>query len=404
MKNIGKKIDGGVCAAKGFLAGSVHAGIKRVASSKEDLALVFSEAPCSAAGVFTTNRVVAAPVILSQKNLRSASHCGVLLNSGNANACTGPQGLLDAKESAKEAAKALNISTKELFLCSTGRIGVPMPMEKVLAGIARLPASLSRKGSRAAAVAIMTSDTFPKESAVRFSLDKGSACLGGMTKGAGMIHPNMATMLAVLTTDVKMEKKLLQSILADVVERTFNRITVDGDTSTNDTVLLLANGLSGVSVTASDRHAVEVFTNALERVCSDLARMIVRDGEGTSKIVEVLLRGARNPAQAKRAAEAVGKSVLLKCAWAGGDPNWGRIMDALGYSGAVFNPERVDIFYNQLAVVKNGCAGPADPAKVLEIAARPEFTISIDLKAGKAGHHILSSDLTEEYVRLNLSE
>lgn len=399
-----KKINGGVCAAKGFESGALHAGIKRVASTKDDLAILISRSPCVAAGVFTRNRVKAAPVLVSQKHLKSETHLGVVLNSGNANACTGDQGMLDAKEVCELAARFFGGEAESYLVCSTGRIGVPMPMEKVRAGLEKLPVSLSCEGSNAAAVAIMTSDTFPKEVALSATVNEQTFHIGGMAKGAGMINPNMATMLCVVTTDASIEKNLAQQIVADVVERTFNRITIDGDMSTNDTVLLLANAASGVSISANDPDAIAVFTQTLERVCADLARMIVQDGEGTTKIIEIALNGASSLADAKKASDAVANSVLLKCAWAGNDPNWGRIMDALGYSDAIFDPEKVDIFYNDLHLVKDGKVGPADPEKVKEVARCPEFTITIDLKAGDVSYRVLSSDLTEEYVRLNLSE
>ncbi len=404
VKTTMEKMDGGVCAAAGFLAGSLKAGIKRVFSEKDDLAVVLSESPCVAAGVFTQNRVQAAPVLISKKNLGSGCHRGVVLNSGNANACTGEQGLADAEEMCRLAAEKFGGSQENYLVCSTGRIGVPMPMEKVRDGFDGLPERLSCEGNREAAVAIMTSDTHPKEAAFSFSLGGKQVKVGGMAKGAGMINPNMATMLCVITTDAELDGKLAQQILADVVERTFNRITIDGDMSTNDTVLLLGNGKSGVKIMEDDAEATGAFTEVVERVCSDLARMIVGDGEGTTKIVEIDLRGASSLADAKKAAEAVANSVLLKCAWAGQDPNWGRIVDALGYSGADFDPSAIDIFYDELHLVKGGQLGPADPKKVKQVAEKQEFTITIDLGGGDATYRVLSSDLTEEYVRLNLSE
>jgi glutamate N-acetyltransferase/amino-acid N-acetyltransferase len=399
-----KKIKGGVCAARGFVAGALRAGIKRVASTKDDLAVVLSELPCTAAGVFTTNRVQAAPVLVSKKHLRGREHWGIVLNSGNANACTGDQGMADALATTEKAASIWGGTAARYLVCSTGRIGVPLPMPKLLAGLEQLPAKVSRQGSEAAAVAIMTSDSFPKEAAVSFSLHGKTVRLGGLAKGAGMINPNMATMLCVLTTDAALPPTLGRKLLQQAVDASFNRITVDGDMSTNDTVLLLANGASDVTVAPDDKEACAALAGALQTVCTELARMIVRDGEGTTKVVEVVVRGARNPAQARRAAEAVGNSILLKCAWAGGDPNWGRIMDALGYSGAVFSPTAVDIFYNREHLVKDGAPGPAKPEKVAAVAALDEFTITIDLHAGSAAYALLSADLTEEYVRLNLSE
>ncbi len=404
MKSTMKTIAGGVCAPRGFLAGALRAGIKRVASQKDDLALVWSDHPCTAAGVFTTNRVQAAPVLVSKQNLRTKAHRGILMNSGNANACTGSQGLHDARECVRLTAAAMGVKPGEILVCSTGRIGVAMPMGKIADGIALLPGRLSRKGSRDAAVAIMTSDTFPKQEAVEFSLGEKKVRVGGMAKGAGMINPNMATMLCAVTTDASLPAELAKKILARVAESTFNRITVDGDMSTNDTVLLLANGVSGVKIRASNKAEISAFEEALAIVCSKLARSIVQDGEGTTKIIEIDLQGARNPAQAKSAVDAVANSILLKCAWAGGDPNWGRLIDALGYSKAIFDPNKVDVFYEDLHLVKAGCLGPADMEKVRRVAALPAFRITIDLHSGKSARRILTSDLTEEYVRFNLSE
>ena len=382
-----------------------------------DLAVVLSEAPCTAAGVFTTNRVQAAPVLISQKHLRRGPHLGVVLNSGNANACTGEQGLIDALDTADQAARCFGGTARHYLICSTGRIGVPMPMAKMRAGLKALQGGLTRAGAHDAAVAIMTSDTVAKESAVQVELPAAPASpgtkeipggkirVGGMAKGAGMINPNMATMLCVLTTDLELSPRQAQRLLTVAVEKTFNRITVDGDMSTNDTVILLANGESGIKLTPENAAAEALFAEALEKVCADLAGKIVRDGEGTTKVVEIALTGARNPRQARQAAEAVANSVLLKCAWAGCDPNWGRIMDALGYSGAVFDPAKVGIFYDAVPLVKNGLvASPTAEARAKKVAAQAEFTLRIDLGAGSADYRVWSSDLTEEYVRLNLSE
>lgn len=396
-----KTIGGGVCAPEGFVAGALHAGIKRVASTKDDLALVLSAVPCTAAGTFTTNLVQAAPVLLSKKHLAFAGHRAVVLNSGNANACTGEQGYLDAVEMAARVGETFSVAATSVLVCSTGRIGVPMPMEKIAAGIGNLPRKLSRKGSRSAAVAIMTSDTHPKEAAREILVDGKKVRIGAIAKGAGMINPNMATMLCVITTDAALTRSAARSLLAEAVNDSFNRITIDGDTSTNDTVLLLANGMSGVRLDAAGK---KLFAEALRDVCRTLAREIVRDGEGTTRIVDLRVQGAQTAQQARLAAEAVANSILLKCAWAGGDPNWGRILDALGYSGAVFDPARVDVFYDKLPLVRNGCVGPADPASVRKVAAKKEFSILVDLHAGRFAHEVISTDLTEEYVRLNLSE
>lgn len=400
-----KSVRGGVCAAKGFRAGGVHAGLKRVLSTKKDLALVLSDIPCAAAGCFTTNRVKAAPVLVSQEHLAAVrAHRGVVLNSGNANACTGEQGLVDARETARLAAQHFGDRAENWLVCSTGRIGVPMKMGALARGLGAMPGEVSRQGHREAAIAIMTSDTFPKEVAVEVKTAVGTFRVGGMAKGAGMINPNMATMLCLVTTDAEVAPNLLRKVLPEVVEATFNRITVDGDMSTNDTVLVLANGASGVKISSLSSAEGDAFVGALQRVCTRLARMIVQDGEGTTKVIEIEVTGAVSNQEARVAAEAVANSVLFKCALAGGDPNWGRILDALGYSGAQFAPEAVDVYYGPHHLVRGGQAGPASIARVKALARSPEFRIRIHLGAGTGTYLALTTDLTEEYVRLNLSE
>lgn len=400
-----KKVAGGVCAPAGFVAGAVRAGIKRIQSEKLDLAVVLSQEPCAAAGVFTTNRVQAAPVQVSKKHLKSGPHWGVVLNSGNANACTGRQGLADARSTAEKAAQTFGGRTEAYLVCSTGRIGVPMPMSHVFAGIESLAGKLSKKGHKDAAVAIMTSDTHPKEAACELKFGSGKVRLGSMAKGAGMICPNMATMLCLITTDLALTPAEARSLLKPAVDSSFNRITVDGDMSTNDTVLLMANGMSRLSWAALPEEEKNAFRQALQNLCRELALAIVADGEGTTRVVTVIVEGAASRAQAKRAAEAVSQSVLLKCAWAGGDPNWGRIMDALGYSGARFDSSKVQVFYDDVLLVKNGqAASPNAETAARKVAARPRFNLRILLGEGSGKWHVWSTDLTEEYVRLNLSE
>ncbi len=391
-----KKIKGGLCAPSGFVCGAGSSGIKNPKAPRLDTAIVISEGPCASAGTFTTNVVKAAPVRVSMEHLRSGKPRAILLNSGNANACTGEQGMADAREMAAAAAKHAGLQPREVLVCSTGRIGVPLPMDRVKAGVARLP--LGRTHSLACAKAIMTSDTFPKEIALEVETKNGTFRIGGIAKGAGMIDPNMATMLCVITTDATLPQPALRKALKASVEVSFNRITIDGDMSTNDTVLLLANGQSGVTPPAAD------FQAALDMVTQTLARMIVKDGEGVTKFVEIELRGAASAKDARRAAEAVANSTLTKCAWAGGDPNWGRIMDALGYSGAKMKEEKTAIFYNDLPIVENGVAAKTPWARLRAVAAKKEFRIVIDLAIGRFGHIVWTTDLTEEYVRLNLGE
>jgi glutamate N-acetyltransferase/amino-acid N-acetyltransferase len=399
-----KKIKGGVTAVRGFLAGAVFAGIKASNKGREDMALVASEVPAAAAGVFTTNRVKAAPVRVSQAHLKAKFARAVLLNSGNANACTGPCGIAAAKALAAGTAEVLGCATGQILVCSTGRIGVALPLEKMKAKLPDLAARLSAKNGLEAAKAIMTSDSFAKEYALEVRAPGGTFRVGGMAKGAGMINPNMATMLCVVTTDAKISKGALQNALHHAAERTFNRITVDGDMSTNDTVLALANGAAGgVSIkSGTTDHAL--FLEALNEVCLKLAHMIVEDGEGVSKFVTVQVRGASSLQAARKVAEAVANSTLVKCAWAGNDPNWGRILDAAGYCGVRLREELVDIYYDGVAAVRGGTAAPTPKEKLVAAVTPRKFTVTLDLHQGKAFYTVYTTDLTEKYVEFNLSE
>ncbi|MFZ9931729.1 MAG: bifunctional glutamate N-acetyltransferase/amino-acid acetyltransferase ArgJ [Chthoniobacterales bacterium] len=399
-----KPVKGGVTAAQGFLAGAVFAGIKPSNKGREDLALVASEVPAVAAGVFTTNRVQAAPVRVSKAHLRAKLARGILLNSGNANACTGPCGIAAAKALAAGTAEVLGCATSQILVCSTGRIGVPLPLEKMSSKLPDLTARLSPKGGLEASQAIMTSDTFAKEFAVQVRAPGGTFRVGGMAKGAGMIDPNMATMLCVITTDAKLSKGSLQNALYSAVERSFNRITVDGDMSTNDTVLALANGAAGGPSIKTGSADYALFAEALNEVCTQLAFMIVRDGEGVSKFVTVQVRGASGLQAARKVAEAVANSTLVKCAWAGNDPNWGRILDAAGYCGVRIREELVDIYYDGVAAVRGGTAAPTPKEKLVKAVSGDKFTVTIDLHQGKAFYTVYTTDLTEKYVELNLSE
>jgi glutamate N-acetyltransferase / amino-acid N-acetyltransferase len=290
-------------------------------------------------------------------------------------------------------------------VCSTGRIGVPLPIEKMEATIAaEFPGALSAKGSKRAAGAIMTSDTFEKECAVEFEMGESVVRIGGIAKGAGMIDPNMATMLCFLTTDVAIPKTVLQRALSVAVEQSFNRITIDGDMSTNDTVILLANGLAGNKPLRASHADLKVFQAALDHVTLTLAQMIVEDGEGVTKFVEVQVNGAVSFSDARKAAEAVAKSSLVKCAWFGGDPNWGRIMDAIGYSGAKIQEELVDIYYDGVAAVKGGTASKAPASKLQELVAEKRFKVTIDLHLGNGEYTVYTTDLSVDYVKLNMGE
>ena len=399
-----KSIKGGVTAAKGFRASAIFAGIKPSNKGRDDMALVASESPATGAGCFTTNRVKAAPVRVSMAHMRSPSVCAVLLNSGNANACTGPCGIAAAKSLASSAATALACGVRRVLVCSTGRIGVPLPVEKMEAKLPELVARLSAKNGTVAARAIMTSDTFPKEHAVEVRLPGGSFRVGGMAKGAGMINPNMATMLCVVTTDAKISKGALQNALHQAVERAFNRITVDGDMSTNDTVLAMANGASGTAAVKAGSPEFALFVDALCEVCLKLAHMIVEDGEGVSKFVTVQVRGASGLQAARKVAEAVANSILVKCAWAGNDPNWGRILDAAGYSGVRIREELVDIYYDGVAAVRGGTAASTPKERLVAAVSGKRFTVTVDLHQGRAAYTVYTTDLTEKFVELNLSE
>jgi glutamate N-acetyltransferase/amino-acid N-acetyltransferase len=398
------EISGGVTAPADFLAGSSYCGIKATNASKPDIALIQSLRETVAAATFTTNRVKAAPVRVSTMHLRSGDVRAIIANSGNANACTGLDGIETAKRMATAVGDALGLRARQVMVCSTGRIGVPLPIEKMEATIATMPAALCREGSRKAAEAIMTSDTFPKEIAVEITIDGKVVRIGGIAKGAGMIDPNMATMLCFITTDAVIEKKLLQHALSVSVEQSFNRITIDGDMSTNDTVIMLANGSAGNKSLRHGTPAFKVFQRALDHVTKNLARLIVEDGEGVTKFVEVHVNCAASLSDARKAAEAVANSTLTKCAWFGGDPNWGRIMDALGYSGAKLREEVIDIYYDGIIAVHGGMPSKTPFAKLQEVVAQKRFTITIDLHLGKADYTVFTTDLSVDYVKLNMGE
>ena len=399
----GAPIKGGITAPAGFLAASIYCGVKEGNVSKEDMVLILSESPAVAAGTFTTNKVKAAPVLLSAAHLRAAGARAIIANSGNANACTGPRGLEAARAMCRAAAKALAVPEREVLVCSTGRIGVQLPVAKMEAAIAELPSRLGRH-SRKAARAIMTSDSFPKETAVECQIGGRPVRIGGIAKGAGMIDPNMATMLCFITTDAAIGKADLQKALRASVGQSFNRITVDGDMSTNDTVLALANGRAGNPMLAWGAPDFALFQAALDRVTAALARMIVKDGEGVSRFIDLRLTGARTDREARLAARAIANSILVKCSWYGGDPNWGRIMDAIGYSGARIRQERIRIAYNGLPAVEGGMPAATPGARLAAVARKKEFTITVDLGLGSGSHRIWTTDLTTKYVEFNMGE
>ena len=393
---------GGVSSAQGFRAAGVACGIKP--AGEKDMALVVSDVPAEAAATFTTNLVKAAPVKVSMKHLGNGKILGVVINSGCANACTGVEGIADAKTMVEHTAKETKSKARDWLVCSTGRIGNRLPMAQVRKGIEKAVTKLAPESGVEAAKAIMTTDTRRKEFAMRFKVDGRKVTIGGMAKGAGMIHPNMATMLCVITTDACIDRPTLRSCVADAVEQSFNRISVDGDTSTNDTVIVLANGVSGTNLLKSYHPQYALFKKTLTHVMRKLARMIVEDGEGITRVVDVVVKGAASAQDAKLAALAVAKSELIKTSWTGGDPNWGRIMAALGYSGARVREEMIEIFYDGLLAVVNGQPSKTPLVKLRKLVRQPKFTITINLHCGMGEYSILTTDLTEEYVRINKGE
>lgn len=400
----------GISDVPGFAVAGVACDVRNKGDlDRLDLALVFSEKPCAAAGVFTINAVKAAPVIQCQEVLQGGGPFhGIVANSGNANACTGEQGMRDARAMASIAAAGLTVPAESILVCSTGRIGERLPMEKIETGICEAVArrASSPERGQAAADAILTSDTRSKTITVSFQAGGKRVTLSGMAKGAGMIQPNMATMLAFLATDAEIEQAEIQQLLADAVRLTFNRITVDGDMSTNDTVLLLANGASGVRISFAEGETSRLFQAALWKVCDFLAEKIVSDGEKVTKVVEVLVKGAASEEDAEKVARAIGNSLLVKSSWYGNDPNWGRLADAAGYSGAKFDGRKFDIFYGETPAVTAGEPVHQNRAKWKEIVQQSRFSITIKLNVpgGDGEFRLLATDLSESYVRFNKSE
>jgi len=398
------KISGGIVAPKGFVCGAVSCGIKSPGDDRPDLALIHSSEPTVAAASFTTSRVKAAPVRVSAQHLRSAEIRAVIVNSGNANACTGPRGISDAKAMAGEAAEALGITQRQVLVCSTGIIGIPLPIERITPKIPELVAGLTTKSGDAVARAIMTSDTRPKSASISVPIGKKTVRIGAVAKGAGMICPSMATMLCFITTDVNIGKTELKKATDMAVEKSFNRITVDGDMSTNDTVIVMANGMAKNRQIKNGSPSCIAFREALEHVMVKLAKKIVKDGERVTKFVEVRARGARTYLDARKVCEAVANSLLVKSSWNGEDPNWGRIMHAIGYSRASVREEMIDIYIGGLVAAKNGVAAGTPYNELRKVVAKSQFTITIDLNSGNAEHHVFSSDISPEYVDYNRTE
>ena len=399
-----KPIAGGsVTTPRGFRAAGVTAGFKR--SGAPDFAMLVSDVPANFAGAFTSCTFAAAPVQVCRKRvLASETIRAAVINSGNANACTGETGMANAEATCVLAANKLGITPEEVVVSSTGRIGTQLPMDTIRKGIELAVAALSEDGGPIAAKAIMTTDTVPKSAAVELEFDGTVCSIGAMTKGAGMIDPTLkvphATMLCYITTDVKISNALLAEMLEENAGRSFNRITIDGDMSTNDTVIVMANGLAGVEI-RRDTLAAEAFRDALLSVMQQLAREMVMDGEGVTKFVNVEIANARSENDARLCAEAVANSLLCKTAWFGGDPNWGRVVAALGYSGAAFKPEKVDIFYDGVPVVKQGGDAGTPEEDLVGIVRKREFTVSVDLHDGNAEYWVWTNDISYEYVKIN---
>ncbi len=394
---------------KGFQFAGIYSGIKEH-SKKLDLALIYSEKPCSVAGTFTSNRVKAAPVVLCEKRMKKAKAQAVVINSGNANACTGAQGLKNAERMVKVAAKALQISEDLVFISSTGKIGVQLPIEKIEKGIIEASEALHADNLALAAQAILTTDLFSKVHVLRGKCQGKTYTLAGFAKGAGMIEPAMrpasnskhATMLGYFLTDLALPSSLLQTILNRVVDASFNCITVDGDMSTNDTALALANGMSGnIPLKAGSKEAKE-FEKLFEELARALALQMVEDGEGATKVVEIKVEGARSSSEARQIAYSIGRSQLVKTSFFGQDPNWGRVLAAVGYSGATFTPQKTDIYYGPVKLVSKGLAvGGDSERKAHEIMKNKYFTVRVVLKQGKAAFRLWTSDLNYDYVKLN---
>ena len=397
-----KKIAGGITAPKGFVAAGIHSGIKQ--AGHLDLALVISESPGPIAGVFTKNTIPAAAVTLGRRHLKKKVGQAIIINSGNANAFTGTEGLEHTQEIIQLVAKQLGIPKHWVFVSSTGVIGVPLPMPALRTGIPILAAQARKTGHRNAAKAIMTTDTRPKAVALQQRIGGKLVTIGGMAKGSGMIHPNMATMLAYLTTDALIEQKTLQKMLRTAVDQTFNCISIDGDSSTNDTVLALANGKAGNKAIGSIGSTHEQFQHLLHEACHYLAMEICRDGEGATKVIEIQVNEATSHKAAKSIAQTLATSLLVKTAMFGADPNWGRLICALGRSGYSLHSDRIVISFNEVVIVKNGKGlGPGIERQVQKIMERPSFKILVSLGMGKGSATQWTTDLTYDYVKINAS-
>ena len=390
---------GSVTSPRGFRAGATYAGIKKEAKDALDLGILFSEVPSVTAALFTTNRIKAAPILWCQQQVKSGRATAVVANSGCANACTGEQGLADVREIAELVAKGMGVSSQDILVASTGVIGQPLPMTLVRAGVEQIV--LSADGGHELARAIMTTDTVPKETAVTVKVGESQFTIGGVTKGSGMIHPNMATMLCFLTTDAAVDIDFLKLALKRAVDISFNLVSIDSDTSTNDIVLIMANGLAGNEPISPDNQMTDAFQQALDRVCICLAKCMVRDGEGASRLIEVIVNGVPSVTEARLAARTVVSSPLVKTAVHGSDPNWGRILAAVGRSGVEVIESKIDLYIGQVCLVKAGKPLPFDRQDLVQILSGSEVSVSLNLNLGNETATAWGCDLSEEYVTIN---
>lgn len=400
-----KIIKGGVIAPKGFLASGTHIGLKKV---KKDLSIIVSQVPAASAGLFTTNQIKAAPVIWSKNQIETNQYkTAILTNSGNANACTGDQGMLDVIKTSQKLAEEMNIETNQILICSTGVIGVPLPMDKLLNGIPEVVKQLghSKDHGLNAAEAIMTTDTYSKSIAIEIEINNKIITIGGMAKGSGMIHPNMATMLAFITTDATIEPSTLHEMLVKSTGQSYHMISVDGDTSTNDSVIMLANGMSGIKTIERNTSEYFLFFEALNFVNQNLAKQIVKDGEGATKFIEVNIQKMTDEDSARKLAKSVISSNLVKTAIFGQDANWGRVVCAMGYAGVEFNANFVDLNFEskvgKINLYEKGVPISFDEQSALEVLSEKEIIININMNAGAHSATAWGCDLSFEYVRIN---
>ena len=388
----------GIIMCPGFEAAGIAAGLKK--KNKKDLGLIFSKVPANVAGVFTRNRVKAAPVILDRERIKSGVCQAIIVNSGNANCCTGEQGIRDAETMASLSASELGISEDLVLVASTGVIGEPLPIEKIKAAIPELVESLQPRGIPDLAESIMTTDTVPKMISGHGVVEGKSFIITGVAKGAGMIRPDLATMLCFVLTDVNAASDVLKEALVPAIDRSFNRISIDGDTSTNDTVLMMANGLSGAVIKNSGHK--EIFQKVLDRIFLDLAKQLVRDGEGVTKLVEIIVRGAASDSDARKVADTVAHSPLVKTAFFGEDANWGRIIGAVGRAGVDVDPNRIDLYFDDVQMVKSGMGcGKAVEIEATKVLKKSEFAVVIHLNMGQGYGSMITCDFSMDYVKIN---